>query len=213
MKIILKSLFVFCFFKYFTDIWYWTSITFSKKCSNSCIIVCQSFLHWEEQVLLYLHTANKAQRGKQIALQRSFFPLSETKHSAHIWLHSANFGKRLLPVVQQPKLPVSSLFTLASVYCWLSQLSAKRWLFGSSLACFLCIRYFTLWCSHYDGPKPQRCPIEEFKHTKHQDRLYWLKHILLIFSVRPCWDGIQQQQKKRFYRIFAQLMCVGFHCM
>lgn len=121
-----------------------------------------------------------------------FFLLGETKHSAHILAHSASSGKRLLLVVQQPKLTVSSLFTLVSIYCWLSQPGAKRWLFGACFAACLCIRFFTLWCSHYDQPKLQRQPIEQLKNTNHLDRLYWHKHTLLMFSV---WPARKKKQK------------------
>lgn len=85
----------------------------------------------------------------------------------------------------------ASCLLCSSFYRWLSRLSAKRWPFATSLACFLCITYFTRWCSHYNLPKPQCRPIEEFKHTGHSACLYWHKHILHIDSERPRGEGEQ----------------------
>lgn len=69
---------------------------------------------------------------------------------------------------------------------------------ATSLACFLCIPYFTHWCSHYNLPKP-RCPsIQEFKNTIHLACLYWHKHIFYPDSAWARGDRRATSQGKVF---------------
>lgn len=71
---------------------------------------------------------------------------------------------------------------------------------AATLACLLCIPYFTHWCSHYNLPKPQCHSIHDFKNTNHLACLYWHKHIFCTDSAKARGEGRPSSERKLFNR-------------
>lgn len=75
---------------------------------------------------------------------------------------------------------------------------------AASLACFLCIPYFTHWCSHYNLPKPQCRSIQEFKNTNHLACLYWHKHIFYTDSAKTRGEGATGQGEEALQQLLSE---------
>lgn len=88
---------------------------------------------------------------------------------------------------------------------------------AASLACFLCIPYFTHWCSHYNLPKPQRRSIQEFKNTNQLGlSVLTQAHFLHWLSKDLWWGATGQILSEHLFTTHSYVLvwgCGTFPCL